>query len=47
MLARRKFSDAEPLLQRAEQIDRKNFAPDHPRIGYDLCNEYSSRWDAK
>ena len=39
MIARRKFSDAEPLLRRAEEIDRQNFAPDHPRIGYDLLNE--------
>jgi len=39
MIARRKFAAAEPLLQRAEQIDRLNFAPDHPRIGYDLYAE--------
>ncbi len=39
MIARRKFSAAERLLHRAEQIDRLNFPPNHSRIGYDLYLE--------
>src|SRR6202048_503910 len=44
------FRSAESLCRRVEEIDRRSFAPDHPRLGYDLrseehTSELQSRFD--
>src|SRR6266481_4395598 len=45
--SRHKYSDAEELLHRAEEIDRRSFSAQHPRIAYDLSVEAALLFDRK